>query len=271
MSERKLKIAGVSISRSSEWNALRKLAESCAWAWDFVELEELDLADLEDFDAAIIPPSSGKGSIEKFRVLPTQVRKLEVFDSLFRDSGALLPRLVMPEALRQFLVHGAKGIDIREPAFIVGDTPMVRVAGAVLADMGYGIVYLVGEGEALQNEKAILKRAQFGVQYQIVNPENLTLQAVSASLLVNTASLPEGDLFLNDLSYFNYMKPEGIVLDLNPVDEEKPLLKEAEDANLKTLSTETYIEFYLYHWLQKLEDSSFHLKFEEVQQRLSAK
>lgn len=268
MSERKLKIAGISIARSSEWQALRKLAEKRSWMWDFTEFDELDLSAVGDYDAALIPPASGKGSIEKFRVLPTQVRKLEIFDSLFLESGALLPRLIMPEALRQFLVFSAKDVDIREPAFVVGDSPMVRMAGSVLADMGYGTVYLVGEGEALQNEKAILKRAQFGVQYQIVNPENLTLQAVSASLLVNTASLPEGDLFLNDLSYFNYMRPEGVVLDLNPVSEEKPLLKEAVDANLKTLDTEVYIDFYIYHWLQKLEDSSYHLQFEEVQKLL---
>lgn len=268
MSERKLKIAGVSIARSSEWQALRKLAEKCSWPWDFVEFDELDLSDLEGFNAALVPLSSGKGSIEKFQVLPTQVRKLEVLDSLFLESGTLLPRLIIPEALRQFLVYSVKDIDIREPAFIVGDTPIVRVAGSVLADMGYGTIYLVGDSDALQTEKAILKRAQFGVQYQIVNPENLTLQAVSASLLINTASLPEGDLFLNDLSYFNYMKPEGVVLDLNPVDEEKPLLKEAVDANLRTLDTEVYIDFYIYHWLHKLEDSSFHLQFEEVQKLL---
>lgn len=268
MNERKLKIAGVSISRSSEWQALRKIAKKLAWAWDFVEVDELDLSEFNSYEAALIPPISGKGSIEKFHVLPTQVRKLEVFDSLFRESGALLPRLIMPEALRQFLVFSAKEIDIRDPAFIVGDTPMVRIAGSVLADMGYATVYLVGEGEALQEEKAVLKRAQFGVQYQIVNPENLTLQAVSASLLINTASLPEGDVFLNDLSYFNYMKPEGVVLDLNPVNEEKLLLKEAMDANLKTLQTETYIDFYTFHWLQKLEDSSYHLQFEEIQKLL---
>src|SRR5690606_5556284 len=108
-------------------------------------------------------------NVAHLSVLPTQVQKLRVFDSLFKNNHKIFPRLVMHESLRQFLVQSAKNLDIRDPAFIVGDTSQTRIVGSVLADMGFAHVFLVGS--SLEEEKEALRKLQFGVNFKIVEPE----------------------------------------------------------------------------------------------------
>ncbi len=65
------------------------------------------------------------------------------------------------------------------------------VVASALAEMGVTEIYLVGDSGSLQQQQSILSRSQLGLRFHILIPDDLTLQAVSAGIVVNTVNLSE--------------------------------------------------------------------------------
>lgn len=213
---------------------LEWLSQKKGWSWGFEVHPEFSWDVLKNSSAALVAPSLSSQIIPQLKAFPTQVRSVQYFDSFFWD-GAWYPRILLHEALRRVLVAEARDLDIRAPAFVIGDDDEVRVVISVLADMGIEEIYLVGVGGQLQAHKDILSRSHVGIRFHLVDAEELTLQALSAGILVNTLDLTDQKSLLTDLSYFNFMKGSGYVLDLNLLPEQNLLLEEAEKASLHVL------------------------------------
>lgn len=231
---------------------LQAIAQKKGLAWTFEHQDEFNMEALKGASAAFVDPKMSAAVLPLFHVVPTQVRSVEILDSLFSDHGGWYPRLLIHEVLRRVFVAEARDLDIRAPAFIIGDGPLCRVAAAVIAEMGIAEIFLVGEPADLEIQKKILSRSQLGIVFHVLAPEELTMQATSAGIVVNTADLSSQKVLLTDLSYFNFMKQAGFALDLSLVTEPNPLLEEAERADLRILPYTLIMKTLTGLWLERL-------------------
>lgn len=231
---------------------LKFLAEKKSWNWEFSSMPQFSWEALQGAAAVKVAPVLSKDIVPQLKILPTQVRALQCVDSFFSEDGSWYPRLVLQEALRNVLIKEARDLDIRVPAFVVGHNEEARVASAVLAEMGISEIYLVGEIASLRQQQDILSRSQLGIRFHILPPQDLTLQAVSSGIVINTVDLSQDRELLVDLSYFNFMKADGYVLDLNLLPLENLLLEEAQKAELRVLSPVLIAEEVTRLWLKRL-------------------
>ncbi|MBV2167454.1 MAG: hypothetical protein KUL82_01995 [Bdellovibrio sp.] len=231
---------------------LRTLSEKKGWGWVFEVHSEFSPELLKGATAVKVEPSLSPQVLSHMKVLPTQVRAVEVVDSLFQEAGSWYPRLLLHESMRSVLVTNARDLDIRAPAFVVGDNEAARVVSAVLVEMGIADIYLIGDVSKLQSQKDILTRSQLGVRFHILPMEDLTLQSVSAGIVVNVVDLSQQKSLLTDLSYFNFMKGTGYALDLNLFPIHNLLLEEAERAELRVLHPVLIAEVLTSLWLERL-------------------
>ncbi|MBO9666377.1 MAG: hypothetical protein J7501_06145 [Bdellovibrio sp.] len=191
---------------------------------------------LKDADLVLFSFAQSNELLPLLSVLPSLVRSLGCFDAYAPDDGKWYPRAFLYEAIRKVLIENARDLDTRAPAFVVGSGEEARVAAAVCANLGLQEIYLIGEDTvALQEEAKILTRNFLGIQFKILPIEELTIQAISASLVINTCDLRPQEALLNDLSYFNFMKTGGYALDAYLGVLHSDLLEEAERAELKVL------------------------------------
>ncbi|NUN06933.1 MAG: hypothetical protein HUU57_14370, partial [Bdellovibrio sp.] len=161
-------------------------------------------------------------------------------------------------------VSEARDLDIRAPAFVVGDNNDARVAAAVLADLGIAEVYLIGSLDKLHAHQRILSRSQVGVRFNIMAAEDLTVQAVNVGVVINTENLTEQKALLVDLSYFNFMMRLGYVLDANLLPVQNLLLEEAEKADLRVLSPVLVAKVFTRLWLERILPEEQQLTTQEI-------
>lgn len=231
---------------------LKWLAQSKSWDWTFENFPEFSFEKLNGCLAAMVAPALSGEILQQLKVLPTPVRAVQVLDSFLMADGFWYPRLLLHEVLRTVLVSEARDLDIRAPAFVVGENEELRVAVATLAELGISDFYIVGDGEKLISHEEILNRFQLGIRLKVLSPEDLTIQSVSAGILVNTRDLSTENSLLTDLSYFNFMKAGGYVLDLNCFDLSNTLLEEALKADLKVISPKSVLANFAYLWFEYL-------------------
>ncbi|XGC82105.1 hypothetical protein ACES2L_06360 [Bdellovibrio bacteriovorus] len=236
---------------------LKFLAQEQNWDWQFETITDFSLDALHGATAAYVDTRLSKEILPKLKMHSTETRSSLCIDSFFKEESTWYPRLLISEALRLMLVQEARDLNNRAPAFVVGTGELARVAANVLAEVGVSEIYLVGEsaeGEELRHE---LMRALLGIKFHSVLPEDLTVQAVSAGIIINTVDLADNEELMRDLTYFNFMRNDGYVLDFNLLPLQNPLLLEATKAELKTLTPQALYARVVKQWLDRLEVGSY--------------
>lgn len=232
---------------------LKFLTEQKGWGWEFELCPEYSMDLLERVDAVSVDPLLSSLILPQISVASALVKSVGCLDSFFKEGRTWYPRLLIHEAIRLVLVEQARDLDTRSPAFVIGDGELSRIVSSVLVEMGIRDLYLVGDLGFLEHQKEILMRSHFGSRFHLLPPEELTLQSVSSGILVNTVDLSEQKNLLTDLSYFNYMKSSGFVLDLNVFPVENNLLEEAEREDLRVLSPVLCLRQLVPLWMKQLE------------------
>lgn len=241
---------------STLFRFLQFLAAKKSGLFDLVKHDQYAPELLEGADAALFSFEQSRMLYPSLQVLPTQVRLLECFDFYLPENSKWYPRLLFYEAIHNVLVKRARDLDIRVPAFIVGQGECLRVAAAVCTELGYSEIYLIGENAAeLHRESRILSRGNLGIKFTVLPIEELTIQAVSASLIINTVQLPHESELLKDLSYFNFMNTGGYAFDCHLGNLESELMEEAERAELKVLYPTDLLQALVEIVLEKLKQS----------------
>lgn len=236
---------------------LQKISEK----WNLglqVEVAEKYTSSLQaQADALLLSPELSEQVLPGVSLVSSQVRSLWALDSFFKDEAGWMCRVLEFEALRDILVSRAKEMDILKPAFIIGDGAKVRISAAVLADLGFAEIYLVSEDETALNENAAqISKSYIGLHFHPLLAQELTMQALNASVLINTVDLSANAPLLNDLSYFNFMERGGLVFDYNLENYgNHSLLDEAERAELVLLHCPDFAASLAMLWLRQLQIS----------------
>ena len=187
--------------------------------------------------AALLDLVDSQKLIGQMTTLPTETRLLGCADCLFYEDGAWWPRLNLKEAMRELIIKKAKNLDINESAFIIGEGPLLRLLASLVISFGFSKVFLVGLSiDDLHEQRDRLKKNFVGIDWRPMEASQLTMQTVGAAILINSIPLEPNPSLMNDLAYFNFMKNQGLVVDLNVFPLESGLIEEAHRANLRVLS-----------------------------------
>ncbi|MDG0817526.1 Rossmann-fold NAD(P)-binding domain-containing protein [Bdellovibrio svalbardensis] len=233
---------------------LEFLAKEQGWDLQFENHTEYSAEILETAEMAKVDFELSAMILPQLHIQPTLVRTVRSMDCFVKEDGKWYPRLYFYEALRKVLVDCARDLDIRVPAFVVGDTERARVVASVFAQIGFSEIYVVGEDKSrLAEQMEVLRRNHLGIKFHELLADELTIQSVSGSIIVNTLDVSQNKSLLSDLSYFNFLKRDGYVMDLNLMPYHNPLLEEAERAELRVLHPHLVAASLTHLWLEKLQ------------------
>ncbi|WP_413287982.1 hypothetical protein [Bdellovibrio sp. HCB337] len=239
------KILEVTDQLSFSGQHLNHYFQSRNWQAECVALKERNFQELPTWlpyvqEGALllrVPPEQSAIVLEHFPQLPTHARWLQVADSLVYDNGQWWPRLFVYDSLRTLIVSRFRDLDISLHSYVIGASHLGRAAVAAMVSLGYSRVSIVDvDEEKLQKEVALLRRYLLGVSIEAVPADTLTVQEKPGSLMLNTINMQDNGTVLGDLSYFNFMKTGGVVVDISECSAHNQLLEEAQRADLKTLS-----------------------------------
>ncbi len=238
---------------STLYRFLKFLAEDKKMDFEFVHQGEFTDEVKKEAYAILVDPSLSSGLLKKIAVQPAQVQSLQSLDSFFKSENSWYPRLLTFEALRRVFVERARDLDIRRPAFVVAQGAMTRILASVLTQVGFADIYLIGsDSDDLAREQKYLSSTHLGIRFTQIPTSELTMQSVSAAVMINAMDLASDQDLMNDLSYFNFMKGEGYILDLNLENEDSPFIEEARNAELRVIEHLWIVTAMVQQWMEWL-------------------
>lgn len=211
-----------------------------------IELEkkgyEVGLALVDDFqfeyleiaDAIKIPLSVSETLLASMTNLTLPVQSIGVFDIILQQNKKSFPRLVLFEAFVELLIQKKSYLDLRKPAYIVGDQALAKVALGILTQLGFSKIFVYGN--QIQSLELMVKnfsKQNFSLEIQVFEISEITQNTEVGGILINTKSLKAGSEELELTSYFNFLSASALVLDFCNV---KELFEESQRAELNYLS-----------------------------------
>lgn len=154
---------------------------------------------------------------------------------VFRDSR-WWPLCAAYEVLCQRVTSIGEGLDMRASAFISGTGAMARVGIAALFRSGFRKFRILAtsrdEAETLKKDISI---KFFGLDLEIVPAEKIVLLAGVSSLFCNTLTEAEAPGVVTEISYLNFLKRPGALIDTSLNSKPTLLLREATDSAIPTI------------------------------------
>lgn len=164
---------------------------------------------------------------EFVNAVPMDTMTQKSSDCLIFDQGKWWARSMLSEGLVRELAS-MKRLDISETAMIVGAGASCRAVIAALLKVGFKKFNITEKfeerGRLLIKD---LKDAYFGVDFRFTPQVSITQLPGVHSVVVNTTPFTPNNDLLNELYYCNFLKPDGIVIDLTMIPYETPLIKAA--------------------------------------------
>jgi shikimate 5-dehydrogenase len=144
-----------------------------------------------------------------------------------RPTGEWWPCNYLYEGFSLEFVKHVKMIDLSSSALIVGSGAASKTIVGALVKFGFSRFNITDRFEdRAKSTIEKLKKSFFGVEFTFIPQATLmTLPGGSSVLLNSTPLRPDNDLLL-DLYYFNFLKNPGIIIDLNLVPPQTPLIEE---------------------------------------------
>lgn len=187
----------------------------------FIECDEAEFPEVLDrakgeFSHLRIGGALRETSLQHCQKVPSSVLTLKLIDSFVKEKdGAWWPRCFIGDAIMQSISEDMKNLDLTAAILVVGAGPDARAAISAFVRVGFNRVNLtdVDETRAL-GLMDDLRRSYFNVQFNYVARHMITQLPSIHSVAVNTIESGFDDGLIDELSYFNFLKPGGVWLDL---------------------------------------------------------
>lgn len=157
-------------------------------------------------------------------------------DGMLLRQGKWWPLCASYEALSLTFTSMGQGLDIGSSAFVSGAGPMARVAIAALFKMGYRKFRITAvDPDQCQTLINDLKARFFGAEIVQVSMNKIVLLAGVSSVFVNTVSEDDEPELSQEVSYLNFMKRPGAIVDTCLTKTEARIMKEAKDSMIPSV------------------------------------
>lgn len=173
-------------------------------------------------------PKLGSDLLKESWLQPAEVSFLKVCDSVFASHGNWVPRSIFKVALKELIHLKSPDLSLRHAGYVAGCGVTAKIASSVLIEQGFKRLGVIcaddAQGQALVSS---LEKLYFGVQFQLIPLDQITLAPSDGSLLVNTLSEQECPGIFEDLSYLNFLSGKSLVINCRADQAEAVLEKEA--------------------------------------------
>ena len=158
-----------------------------------------------------------------------QMVLLRAADTFYKDPhGNWWLRLAGYHAMNDLINSMEKSLELEGDALIVGAGGGARAAIATLVKAGFQKFNITNAFDDQATELiSEMKKMYFSVEFRFVSQSQLVLLPGTNSIVVNTTPFTKTNEILDELHFFNFLTPKGIVWDLTIRPIETPLIKEA--------------------------------------------
>lgn len=180
-----------------------------------------------------------EASIKEIHQSSFNVLRNSVCHALVRGKNGWWPKITLDQALIRSLSDQVKSLDVAAKALVSGTHGAASQVVPALLTFGYQEIHFVGPDKA-EGEKLLqqLRKVYFRTKFEFVGEKEITHRAGIYSILVNSAPLAMDDEWIEELYFFNFLKPGGVVVDMNLCPIHTPLLEEAKALNASFMSGE---------------------------------
>jgi hypothetical protein len=229
--------------------------------------EEIDLIVTESASLELSENLKGRSGLMIFdclqgqkllKVCPLQSllsSRYNMADHFYFENGNLgLPDLCFYQSICDSTIKFGKAISARDRVYIFSEDEKLRVAAGACLNLGFSeLVLVTTDLQRAEREIDFLGRL-FAGKNKITKmiPQDLTLQTVDASLLINTLDLKKFPEIAADMVYFNFMKKNGVFIDTCLAPENRSVHAEAQTAGLKIILPEQIQAIQFGHVARKL-------------------
>jgi shikimate 5-dehydrogenase len=236
--------AQVDEKRKQFWLETLSLKQKLQWV-DFTSEQLADpvaLLKTNLVEGVIVPTQISEQLIAASTKIPTEVREAGLVDAVVRLQSILWIRSYLRSALHQLIISHAPKLDTHSIVYVTGSDAQARMAAVVAIRMGFQKIVLISENfEEAQKIVGELAKNFFSLDLRVLRETELTLQPNNGSLLLNTLGSDTGGIVFEDLTYLNFLRKDGLVVDLplGPTPQaaaQNPLLEEATHVGIRRLS-----------------------------------
>lgn len=190
-----------------------------------------------DLDGLLVSPEFSNILLAHSSRLPSDVVEAGLTDALIRADGKIWLRCFFREALRSLIFRHAPNLDTHSVCYVTGLDGWGRACAVVAIQLGFRRLMVISHAEGECDEAiASLQRHFFGLEIKTLPESELTLQPNNGSLLFNTVTSESESGILENLTYLNFLKKEGLVADVAPLFRENSLMEEAAHVGVRRVS-----------------------------------
>lgn len=204
--------------------------------------------------------------LKQFYGVPAEILDVGSFECVFRENGQSVVRILITEAMRRLITEKAPNLSNLNIAYVTGEKFDSAAAVILLIKMGFRKIYwVVPDPEMIKKEVVELRKKYFDVLIEPLLDSDLTLRGNDGSIFVNfyTEANNERTEALSDFAYLNFLKYEGLVLDVPFSVWSNDILQEAKNSNVKFVDSIEIHGFRDFLFLQNL-----HIKLPSVEEYL---
>jgi shikimate 5-dehydrogenase len=161
---------------------------------------------------------------------------LGVVDGMVKTEHGWWPLCALYESFGQLLIELGQNLDMRGSAFVAGAGSAARIAIAAFFKAGFNRFLITGF-DPDESEKMLkdMRKRFFGMEIGFVPMDKIVLLPGECSVAINCTPSVEENALLRELSYLNFLKRPGLLLDLS-MGKPNILMQEAEDVGVKVVT-----------------------------------
>ena len=197
--------------------------------------EELKIAQ-EKYDALRFGSPFGIQCLDYYHYQPANVSYLRAADSVIKENGRWELAASTLTGFEKHIRDNGTAIDLDYSVLIVGSGSASRFAIHALLKIGVKHVKISNQfSEQAKELITELEKKYFGVEFEYIPDDQLVLLPGTNSVLVNTTPLVDSNHILKELYYFNFLRPDGLVIDFTFLPLNTPLVEGAEQIGINAI------------------------------------
>lgn len=198
------------------------------------DFQEVFLSSIEKFEVLRIGSPFLGSSAALVDGQNTRIRNLSTADTFLKRGSQKVLKSFLYESLHLILMRNSQFFKPEDPALVVGAGAAAKTACGVLVQVGYKEILITNQyAEEAQNLIEDLKKIFFHVKFDFVQPEKLVNLSGNQSILINTTPVVKENTLLEELYYYNFLRADGMVIDLYFTKDVTPLVQEARQIGIR--------------------------------------
>ncbi len=199
-------------------------------------------------------------SLDQEYPYPSNLLNIKAHDTIERYDSTWLPRNYVMDAVKYCMTQEEIPTDISGSVLIFGTCPVAHSCFGALNALGFSRFTFVDpnpEQNVVDTKLDLLKSQNFGAEINKASNAMVTQLPGIFSVVVNTLEMEDESSIIDEMSYFNFLASDGVILDFR-MEKEIRFIKEAQKIGALTIDAYHLFSLADYRWLcHNLKDLNF--------------